>query len=273
MNSSPIQRQARLFRKRPVNKNEKPAINFNNSDNSSPMIDDKSTALSKFPLLMSTPERVRSGGSSSKLSSTRINLYENVESLNETIASPHVPSILKHQYNDDENEQDEEEKSFLTSTKAFAKANHILIEEEQTMKHVQQMRFEEMQMDQQQVMDEIDSNQFHSIQSGSFFDKQSQPQQQQQSLGKRQLIGEQVKKACIRATRVEMDGDLALQFAERVKVISENGAFSLVESIHTGDIGYVPTDSLIDIKLFICHLNQNNINNNHQQQLRLHLKY
>lgn len=50
---------------------------------------------------------------------------------------------------------------------------------------------------------------------------------------------------CCRPYRAEFDGDIDLQYTERVQIMKVNGDFSLVKKITTQETGYVSTECLV----------------------------
>lgn len=61
---------------------------------------------------------------------------------------------------------------------------------------------------------------------------------------------------CIVPTNATHQGDIALKFSERVKIIQMTNHSALVRVLHNGSVGYVPTDNLIPLARFLDSIQQ-----------------
>ena len=59
---------------------------------------------------------------------------------------------------------------------------------------------------------------------------------------------------CCRSYKAKFDGDIDLEFTERVQILHTNDEFSLVKKITTNECGYVPTECLILFSEFIKNI-------------------
>ena len=76
-----------------------------------------------------------------------------------------------------------------------------------------------------------DSNQFHSVNSSSFFDKQDNNENDEIFV-------------CTIPNEYKFQGDLNLNYSDRVKLIHSNTDYCLVQNILTKQCGYVPKNSI-----------------------------
>lgn len=95
---------------------------------------------------------------------------------------------------------------------------------------------------------ECDSKQFKSATS-SVFNSINQSREQH---GQDQLH------VCILAYQAKFEGDLSLQFAERVKILHNvNNEYALVKNISTNQCGYVPNECLSTLNDFLGEIARN----------------
>jgi hypothetical protein len=82
-----------------------------------------------------------------------------------------------------------------------------------------------------------DSNQFHSVNLSSFFDKQDN--------NENEIF------VCTIPNKYKFQGDLNLNYSDRVKLIHSNTDYCLVQNILTNQCGYVPKNSIILLSNFL----------------------
>ena len=82
-----------------------------------------------------------------------------------------------------------------------------------------------------------DSNQFHSVNSSSFFDKQDN--------NENEIF------VCTIPNKYKFQGDLNLNYSDRVKLIHSNTDYCLVQNILTKQCDYVPKNSIILLSNFL----------------------
>jgi hypothetical protein len=90
--------------------------------------------------------------------------------------------------------------------------------------------------DQSQSLNSFDSNQFHSVKSSFFNDKQDQ---------ENELF------VCTIPYQAKFQGDLNTNYSDRVKLIHSNIDYCLVQNISTKQCGYIPKISIILLSNFL----------------------
>ena len=91
--------------------------------------------------------------------------------------------------------------------------------------------------DESQSFNSIDSNQFHSVKSSFFNDKQEQENEQ--------IF------VCTIPYQAKFQGDLNTNYSDRVKLIHSNKDYCLVQNISTKQCGYIPKISIILLSNFL----------------------
>ena len=92
--------------------------------------------------------------------------------------------------------------------------------------------------DESQSFNSIDSNQFHSVKSSFFNDKQEQE-------------NEEIIFVCTIPYQAKFQGDLNTNYSDRVKLIHSNKDYCLVQNISTKQCGYIPKISIILLANFL----------------------
>jgi hypothetical protein len=93
--------------------------------------------------------------------------------------------------------------------------------------------------DESQSFNSIDSNQFHSVKSSFFNDKQQQEE------------NEEIIFVCTIPYQAKFQGDLNTNYSDRVKLIHSNKDYCLVQNISTKQCGYIPKISIILLSNFL----------------------
>ena len=94
---------------------------------------------------------------------------------------------------------------------------------------------------------ECDSKQFKSV-NGSYFN----------TLPPLSNANESPLYVCVLAYKAQFEGDLSIDFAERVKILhSVNNEFALVKNISTNKCGYVPNNCLSTLTDFLGEIARN----------------
>jgi hypothetical protein len=93
-------------------------------------------------------------------------------------------------------------------------------------------------IDESQSFNSIDSNQFHSVKSSFFNDKQEQE-------------NEEIIFVCTIPYQAKFQGDLNTNYSDRVKLIHSNKDYCLVQNISTKQCGYIPKISIILLSNFL----------------------
>lgn len=60
--------------------------------------------------------------------------------------------------------------------------------------------------------------------------------------------------ACSKTFQAKFDGQISLQFSERVQILKTNGVFVLVQKLDSNEIGYVPIGNLCEINQFLSNI-------------------
>jgi replication fork clamp-binding protein CrfC len=60
--------------------------------------------------------------------------------------------------------------------------------------------------------------------------------------------------ACCKTFYAKFDGQLSLQFSERVNILRSNRDFALVQKLDSNEIGYVPIENLCEINRFLSNI-------------------
>jgi hypothetical protein len=93
--------------------------------------------------------------------------------------------------------------------------------------------------DESQSFNSIDSNQFHSVKSSFFNDKQEEEE------------NEEIIFVCTIPYQAKFQGDLNTNYLDRVKLIHSNKDYCLVQNISTKQCGYIPKISIILLSNFL----------------------